>query len=65
MKILEKQSNVEKDTKIIQTDTAKQKGANTEVFLCCDCDYIADCIHDFNNQTHSPDSGEGIEDPEN
>lgn len=65
VKILEKQSNVEKDTKIIQTDTAKQKGANVEVFLCGDCDYIADCIHDFNDHTHSPDSGEVIEDPEN
>ena len=23
--------------------------------MCGDCNYIADCIHDFNDHTHSPD----------
>ena len=26
-----------------------------KVYMCGDCDYIADCIHDFNDHTHSPD----------
>ena len=33
----------------------KDKCANTPVYLCGDCDYLADCIHDFNDHTHSPD----------
>ena len=65
VKILEEKSNAEKHTKETQTDTSKLKGENTEVYLCGDCDYIADCIHDFNDHTHSLDSGEDIEDPEN
>ena len=65
VKILEKQSTTEKQTKEIQTDTSELKYANTEVYLCGDCDYVADCIHDFNDHTHSLDSGEDMEDPEN
>ena len=30
-------------------------GPKSEVYLCGDCDYIADSIHDFNDHTHSPD----------
>ena len=37
----------------------KEKCSNTPVYLCSDCDYIAECIHDFNDHTHS------IEDVEN
>ena len=33
----------------------KDKCANTPVYLCGDCDYLADCIHDFNDHTHSPE----------
>ena len=65
VKILEKQvnvSNVDKKTKEIQTQTSDLKLSNTDVFLCGDCDYIADCMHDFNDHTHSSD---GLEDYEN
>ena len=41
------------------------KNSNKEIYLCGDCDYVADCIHDFNDHTHDLDSGEDIEDPEN
>ena len=34
----------------------KEKCANTIVYLCGECDYVADCIHDFNDHTHSPDN---------
>ena len=34
----------------------KEKCANTPVYLCSECDYVADCIHDFNDHTHSPDN---------
>ena len=65
VRILEKQANVSTvDTKTIeiQTETSDLKVSNTEVFLCGDCDYIADCMHDFNDHTHSSD---GLEDYEN
>ena len=65
VRILEKQANVstvDKKTIEIQTETSDLKVSNTEVFLCGDCDYIADCMHDFNDHTHSSDS---LEDQEN
>ena len=34
----------------------KEKCANTPVFLCGDCDYVAECVHDFNDHTHSPEN---------
>ena len=51
------------DTKTteIQTDISELEGANTPVYLCEDCDYVADCIHDFNDHTHSPDDLENID----
>ena len=33
----------------------KQKCANTPVYLCSECDYVAECVHDFNDHTHSID----------
>ena len=33
----------------------REKCANTPVYLCSDCDYLAECIHDFNDHTHSVD----------
>ena len=54
VRVLETQLNrniVEKVTREVQTGTF----ASTEVYLCEDCDYAADCIHDFNDHTHSPD----------
>ena len=33
----------------------KEKCSNTPVYLCGDCDYLAECIHDFNDHTHSPE----------
>ena len=53
VKIFEEKSNTEKQTKEIQTDTAELKGENTEVYVCGDCDYVADCINDFNDHDHS------------
>ena len=50
VKILEEQANLRKDDKKI-----KENEKVTEVYLCGECDYIADCIHDFNEHTHSPD----------
>ena len=54
-----------KDEHIAQIETLevavrelKQKGANTPVYLCSDCNYIAECVHDFNDHTHSPDDFE-------
>ena len=65
VKILDNQSNLsklEKDTKEIQTDTVEPKGVNTDVYICGDCEYIADCVHDFNDHTHNID---GLEDADN
>ena len=56
VKILEKQansSNVYKITKEIQTDTLKPEDANKSLYLCSDCVYIEDCVHDFNDHTHT------------
>ena len=58
VKILEEQAdlrNADKKSNEVQTDTSKVEGPKSEVYLCGDCDYIADCIHDFNDHTHSPD----------
>ena len=38
-------------TKEVQTDTSEIEGPKSEVYCCGDCDYIADCIHDFNDHT--------------
>ena len=60
VKVLEKQANLNKiDKKSTKTQTdieiPKPEGASTQVYLCEDCDHVADCIHDFNDHTHSPD----------
>ena len=39
----------------------KEKCSNTPVYLCSDCDYVAECVHDFNDHTHSIDDGEDQE----
>ena len=31
------------------------KCANRSVYLCGECDYLANCVHDFNDHTHSQD----------
>ena len=36
----------------------RSKCENKSVYLCGECDYLADCVHDFNNHTHSPDDEE-------
>ena len=64
VKILEtraNQSNVDKISKEIQTDTLKIEDANKSIYLCSDCDYIADCVHDFNDHTHSPEAEDEVE----
>ena len=40
----------------------KEKCANTPVYLCEDCDYLAECVHDFNDHTHSPEEFEDLDD---
>ena len=64
VKILEKKVNhnkIDKRTTESQTDVPNlQEGANTPVYLCEDCDYLAECIHDFNDHTHSSDSLENL-----
>ena len=39
----------------------REKCSNTPVYLCTDCDYLAECVHDFNDHTHSPDDIENVE----
>ena len=63
--ILETQANlnkVDKSTKEIQTDALKQEDANTSIYICSECEYIANCIHDFNDHTHSPEDEDEVED---
>ena len=36
-------------------DALKKEQSEKPVYLCSDCEYIADCIHDFNDHTHSPE----------
>ena len=65
VKILQEQANKrkkDKDTKEMATDTSELKSANTEVYLCGDCDYVANCMHDFNDHTHSPEGFEDYDD---
>ena len=56
--VLEKKNNqnngVDKQTKESQTDTFEMKNSNKEIYLCGDCDYVAECMHDFNDHTHTP-----------
>ena len=33
----------------------KSKCASKSEYLCGECDYLTDCVHDFNNHTHSPE----------
>ena len=64
VKILETQarpSNVDKISKEIQTDTLKLEDANKSIYFCSDCDYIADCVHDFNDHTHSSEAEDEVE----
>ena len=56
--LLEMKANhekIDKNTTETQTDVPKSKGASPQVYFCGDCDYLADCIHDFNDHTHSPE----------
>ena len=39
----------------------RSKCANKSVYLCGECEYLADCVHDFNNHTHSSDDMESDE----
>ena len=64
VKILEIQANpskVDKITKETQTDSLKLEDANKSIYFCSDCDYIADCVHDFNDHTHSPEAEDEVE----
>ena len=33
----------------------RSKFANRSVYICGECEYLADCVHDFNDHTHSQD----------
>ena len=48
--------NMEETVKDLRT-----KCANKSVYLCGECDYLADCVHDFNDHTHSSDDMESEE----
>ena len=51
---------VDKQTKESQTDAFEMKNSDKEIYLCGDCDYVAECMHDFNDHTHTQDQ-ENIE----
>ena len=55
--VLEKKNNqnngVDKQTKESQTDTFEMKNSNKEIYLCGDCDYVAECMHDYDDHTHT------------
>ena len=58
VKILEEKATLikkDKKTTEIQTDISNLEGPSKDVYFCGDCDYLADCIHDFNDHTHSSD----------
>ena len=37
------------------------EGLKQKLYFCGDCDYNADCIHDFNDHTHSTDDPENVD----
>ena len=58
VKVLEIKANlsrIDKKTTEVQTDISELERASTQAYLCGDCEYAADCIHDFNEHTHSQD----------
>ena len=64
VKVLEIKANIDRiDTKTTetQTDFPKLEDARPQVYFCGDCDYLADCMHDFNDHTHSPDDLENLD----
>ena len=63
VKVLEEKTNknkIDQKTTEIQTDISNLEGTSTQEYLCGDCDYAADCIHDFNDHTHSPEGLENL-----
>ena len=40
------------------------KCANRSVYVCGECDYLANCAHDFNEHTHSQNDLETEENPQ-
>ena len=47
---------------VLETNTSELKGANTEVYLCGDYDYVANCMNDFNDHRHSPEGFDDYDD---
>ena len=37
------------------------KDLKHDIFLCGECDFVAECMHDFNDHTHSPEELENNE----
>ena len=63
VKVLEEKTNknkIDQKTTEIQTDISNLEGTSTQEYLCGDCDYATDCIHDFNDHTHSPEGLENL-----
>ena len=70
--ILEENNNLMKENKKFM-DSEKQhlktiegleenvKNLKHDMYHCGECDYIADCLHDFNDHTHSPEDLNNIE----
>ena len=64
VKVLEIKANlsrIDKKTTEVQTDISELERASTQAYLCGDCEYAADCIHDFNEHTHNQDDLANIE----
>ena len=64
VKILEIKANlsrIDKKTIEVQTDFPKLNRSTTQTYLCGDCDFAAECIHDFDEHTHSPDDFANLE----
>ena len=47
--------------KTIESLKEKVKDLEHDIFLCGECDFVAECIHDFNDHTHSPEELENNE----
>ena len=41
--------------KSMLTSITVYQNVQTSLYLCGECEYLADCVHDFNNHTHSSD----------
>ena len=47
--------------KIKETLEENAKESKKNMYFCGECDYVADCFHDFNDHTHNPEDVDNIE----